>query len=289
MSHTVQFERYKKLLAYLEDHLSEDINIDKVEDICHYSYRNINRIFLALNGETIGQYVKRLRLEKAAQYLKYSEIGISQIAYQVGYEDRSAFSKAFKKQYLCNPKEFRERGELEREEIKKRLTLDSPTNRPKLEFEIEILPQFHYLFSEYRGDHRDIAAMDVLWEKLLEYGSSKGLVNEASVFMTEIVDDAEITDHIHSRYRQALILEKPIDFKPDDHFRLKTHHRQKYAKFVHQGSHESSIEFYDRIYALWMLDVSYDLVDLPTLEFYPNVEENLPEDELITEIYIPVA
>ena len=64
-----QLTRYKKLLAYLDDHLNEEVNIEKVEEVCHYSYRNINRIFEAIHNETIGKYVKRLRLEKAAQFL----------------------------------------------------------------------------------------------------------------------------------------------------------------------------------------------------------------------------
>ena len=69
---------------------------------------------------------------------------------------------------------------------------------------------------------------------------------------------------------------------------MRSHRRQKYAKFVHQGSNESSIDFYQQIYAFWMLDVELELVDLPILEFYPNFEEDLPESELITEIYIAV-
>ena len=102
-----QLTRYKKLLAYLDEHLNAEVNIEKIEEISHYSYRNINRIFEAIHHETIGKYVKRLRLEKAAQFLKYSDLGISQIAYQVGFEDRSAFSKAFKKRYNTSPKDFR--------------------------------------------------------------------------------------------------------------------------------------------------------------------------------------
>ena len=287
MSNNVQLDRYTKLLTYLEDHLSEEINIEKVEDICHYSYRNINRIFLALNQETIGQYIKRLRLEKAAQYLKYSEMGISQIAYTVGYEDRSAFSKAFKKKYHSNPKEFRESAEEYREEMKKQFILPDAAHQ-KLEFKIETLPEFQYLFTEYRGDFRDTEAMDLLWEKLIDYALKLDLLSEDSVLMTEIVDDADISDHIHSRYRQALILENPIAFAPQD-FRLKTHKRQKYAKFTHQGTQESTNAFYNQIYALWMLDVQMEIKDLPVLEFYPNYYEELPESDLITEIYIAIS
>ena len=71
-------------------------------------------------------------------------------------------------------------------------------------------------------------------------------------------------------------------------FRTKKHRRQKYAKFLHEGTHESCFKFYSKIYAFWLLDVGLELVDLPTLEFYPNYYEHAPSQNILTEIYIPV-
>jgi len=284
-----QLARYKKLLAYIEEHVNEDIPIEKVEEVCHYSYRNINRIFEAIHQETIGKYIKRLRLEKAAQYLKYSNMGVSHIAYEVGFEDRSAFSKAFKKRYACSPQAFRNNSELIREEQQKSLLPENDQDRHKLPFKIEYLPDFDYLYLEYRGDYTNQSAMDAVWESLFDYAQRHELVSDQSLFMTEIVDDAEISDHIHSRYNQALLLDKPLEAEPEGLLRTRTHKRQKYARFTHRGSHQSTADFYQQIYAFWMLDVELELVDLPVLEFYPNFDENLPEHELITEIYIPVA
>lgn len=289
MPENPQLIRYKKLLAYIEDHLHEELQIEQIEEVCHYSYRNINRIFEAINQETIGRYVKRLRLEKAAQYLKYSEAGVAQIAYQVGFEDRSAFSKAFKKRYGRSPQSYRESVVTERESLKKHFLKQENDERPQLKFETEYLPDFDYLFNEYRGDHRDIEAISKKWDQLLSYTDEKGLASNQSIFFTEIIDDAEISDHIHSRYNQAMILERPLAFEPTNLFRVKSHKRQKYAKFIHEGSQQSAAVYYQQIYAFWILDVSLELADLPIIEFYPNFEENLPEEELITEIYIPVS
>ena len=62
MDNPTQLERYKKLLLFIDENFKEEINIPKIEEACFYSYRNINRIFNAIHGETIGKYVKRLRL-----------------------------------------------------------------------------------------------------------------------------------------------------------------------------------------------------------------------------------
>ncbi|MGD1891375.1 MAG: GyrI-like domain-containing protein [Cyclobacteriaceae bacterium] len=284
-----QLTRYKKLLAYLDDHLSEEINIEKVEEICHYSYRNINRIFEAIHNETIGKYIKRLRLEKAAQFLKYSDVGISQIAYQVGFDERAAFSKAFKKRYGKSPKHYRSSSEAIRKEIQKRIDPEGDPQRQKLKFEIEYLPDFEYLFLECRGNLQDIDAIYAHWQTFIDFAKNKGLISQDSILMTEIIDDEEISDQLNSRYRHALILEKPLDFEPPELYRIKSHNRQKYAKFTHQGSPQSSVHFYQKIYAFWMVDVQHELADAPVLEFYLNFDENQSDDSLITEIYIPIA
>lgn len=287
MSNQTQLDRYKKLLSYIDEHFKEDINIEKVEEICHYSYRNINRIFEALHNETIGKYVKRLRLEKAAQYLKYSDTNVSEIAYQVGFEDRAAFSKAFKKKYQISPLTFRNSNEAIQENIRQ-VNFHNIEEREKLQFKVEYLPNFEYLFLEYRGAYDDVFSIDKVWEELVDYSIKKELFSDHTVLMTEIIDDDEISDIIHSRYNFAIILEKPLSFMPNGLFRTKKQKRQKYVKFVHKGSDKSSFDFYKKIYAFWMLDVALEFEDLPTLEFYLNYDENITNDEQITEIYIPV-
>ena len=284
-----QLIRYKRLLAYLDDHLHQEINIQQVEEICHYSYRNINRIFEAIHHETIGKYVKRLRLEKAAQILKYSDIGISQIAYQVGFEDRSAFSKAFKKRFQQSPKDYRDSSETLRKEIQREFDPDENPDRQKLQFEIEILPTFDYLFLECRGSFNDLDEIEMNWQTFLDFTEEKGLLHQNAILMTEIVDDDEVSDELNSRYRHALILEKPLSFVPPNHYRIKSHKRQKYAKFTHKGSPQRTALFYQEIFAFWMADVAHELVDAPILEFYPNFDETQSEEALITEIYIAIA
>lgn len=69
---SVGIERYNHLVTFLNDHYHEEIDIPKIEEISCYSYRNINRIFFSLHQETIGKYIRRIRLEKGAQYLKFT-------------------------------------------------------------------------------------------------------------------------------------------------------------------------------------------------------------------------
>ncbi|MEM9546529.1 MAG: AraC family transcriptional regulator [Bacteroidota bacterium] len=289
MHHEQQLTRYKTLLSYIDAHFKEDINIEKVESISHYSYRNINRIFEALHHETIGKYIKRLRLEKAAQYLKYSELGISDIGFEVGFEDRAAFSKAFKKKYGYSPSAFRESSDSNFDTEIQLMYKNEGKNREKLQFEIIYLPAFDYLFLEHRGDYNDFLAMENTGDQVYDYALQKGLLTPRSKFMTEVVDDSTISDSIHLRYNMGFILEQSLPFAPEGLYRVKHHSPQKYARFMHQGTYQSCSNYYEEIYAYWMMDVNLELKDLPSLEFYPDADINASNPEILTEIYIPVV
>lgn len=283
-----QLERYKRLVAYIDEHFKEDINIQKVEEVCHYSYRNINRIFQALHQETIGKYIKRIRLEKAAQYLKYSDESVSDIAFEVGFEDIAAFSKAFKNKFKCSPTAFRNSSQSILELIRQSLEENNEGEREQISFEIEYLPDFEFLSIEYRGAFGDNTAIEKTWNQLIKYADKNKLLNEKTIYMSQIVDDNEISDSIHSRYNLTIIPDKPINFEPKGLFTIKKHQRHKYAKFIHRGSEKLLEETYNKIYAFWMVDVNLELADLPVLEFYINYEDNTPEEDLTLEIYIPV-
>ncbi len=60
----------------------------------------------ALTGMTVNDFIKSLRLKKAAELLQQKQLSINEIAYSVGYSDRKYFSKEFKKQYGKTPTEF---------------------------------------------------------------------------------------------------------------------------------------------------------------------------------------
>jgi AraC family transcriptional regulator len=287
MQNKIQLDNYKKLMAYINDHFKEDINIQRIEEICHYSYRNINRIFQAIHGETIGKYIKRIRLEKAAEYLKYSSSKIVDIAFEIGFEDIASFSKAFKNKYNSSPSAFRKRCKA-LHYLTKETLLAEQAERTKLSFEIEYLPDFEILYLEHKGAYDNLTPLHKMWDLFFTYLKKNNLYSEKSIILGECLDDDEISDAIHCRYNLALILDRPLSFTLDGFFQTKIHQRQKYAKFIHKGSYETCPETYQKIYAFWMFDVNLELKDAPTLEFYLNDSATTPTAELLTEIYIPV-
>lgn len=289
MGNPTHLERYKNLIDYIEKMYREGIKIEDIEDVSFYSYRNINRIFFALHRESIGQYVKRRKLEKAAEYLKFSNEKVSEVALEIGYSDIAAFSKAFKKQFNCSPTSFRDSCELKRYITQKTIfPLDKNQGCP-LNFEIEEIHDFEVLYLTYQGSYENIKGLNKTWMELIQYASEHNLIHDDTIILGEILDDNEITETTHCRYNAAIVLERPLDFSPKGLFKSKRIEKQKYAKFIHKGSHETCVETYNKIYAHWVSNVELEFEDKPTLEFYLNDRDEVPEEDLLTEIYIPIV
>lgn len=279
-------ERYKKTIKFIQENFKRKIDIDAIEKVSLYSYRNINRIFLSLHHETIGKYIKRIRLEKAAEYIKYSDRQLSEIALEVGFSDVAAFSKAFKNKFDCSPQSFRN-SSIQKEKLNSQ-AIKSDDNITSPNFEIEVLPRFKMLYLEHRGDYTDVNTIEKAWDTLLAYCEKKDLLSYSTIYFSETLDDIEISDHINARTNVAIILEEELGFTPDELFQIKDHEQQKYAKFTHLGSPSTLEATYNQIYAFWLTHIQLEFADKPTLEFYINHELHIPQEKYITEIYIPV-
>ncbi|MCG8330093.1 MAG: AraC family transcriptional regulator [Chitinophagales bacterium] len=280
-----QFEKYKLLVEYIDANLKDKLRSTQVEQICHYSYRNMNRIFLALQGETIGRHIKRKRIEKAAEYLCYSDNTVSDISYELGFNDIATFSKAFKNKYGDSPTDFRSKSNVLLQPPSKVLA-EQTSAMPPLEFEIEELPSFGYVYFEYHGDYENVQSLETLWEEFYQFCEANNLVSSNSIFFGAILDDNDISEKLYCRYRAGLILERRWKGTKERRAGIAEHPRQLYAKFIHEGEGHDTEITYHKIYSQWMDQIDREFADLPTLEFYHTDPDTLETN--LTEIYIPI-
>ena len=83
MNNPTQIERYQKLLEFLDKQFKSSISSKDIEEVSFYSYRNINRIFYALQQETIGHYLKRIKLDKAVEQLYIIQTEVETLAFEM--------------------------------------------------------------------------------------------------------------------------------------------------------------------------------------------------------------
>jgi AraC family transcriptional regulator len=98
---------------YINQHLSENLTRQVLSSITGFSVPHLHRIFIATTGESIGCYVRRMRMERAARKLRFGAVDITEVALAAGYASHTAFGKAFRKHFGLTPGEFRQIGCLE--------------------------------------------------------------------------------------------------------------------------------------------------------------------------------
>ena len=92
---------------YIATHLDETIDVKTLARVANLSDFHFCRIFKAIKGEPPISFIARLRIETAAQLLRYSSLAVEEIAYNIGYESPASFSKAFKNRYGITPTHYR--------------------------------------------------------------------------------------------------------------------------------------------------------------------------------------
>lgn len=98
-------------IDYIEEHLSEKLDLDIVANAVHYSKYHLHRTFTTSVGLTMHDYIKRRKLTEAAKLLVFSKKPIIEIALIAGYESQQAFTSIFKAMYKKSPNKYRKEQE----------------------------------------------------------------------------------------------------------------------------------------------------------------------------------
>lgn len=100
-------ERIKIMLQFMNSHLGEELSVRKIAGSAAVSESECLRCFRTVIGTPPIQFLKRLRIQKAAELLLSTDLKIADIASQCGFQDMSYFSKVFGDLYGATPSEYR--------------------------------------------------------------------------------------------------------------------------------------------------------------------------------------
>jgi AraC-like DNA-binding protein len=94
------------VITQIKENYNEKLNIKELADSVDMSESSLYSHFKTITTMSPIQFQKKLRLEEAKQLLIYKDIEVNEVAYQVGYESPSQFSREFSRMFGKSPKAF---------------------------------------------------------------------------------------------------------------------------------------------------------------------------------------
>ncbi|MEK7990719.1 MAG: response regulator [Thiotrichaceae bacterium] len=100
-------EGIEKVRNFLEENIATTHSLEELAQIAGTNRTHLNKYFRILFGETVFGWLREQRLQRAAQLLCSTDKPIQILASEVGYENNTAFSTAFKKRFGMTPVKYR--------------------------------------------------------------------------------------------------------------------------------------------------------------------------------------
>jgi AraC family transcriptional regulator len=140
-------ERLNRVLVYIQESSDHELTLDRLAAVANFPPFHFHRIFAACVGETVSGYVRRIRLDRAAMKIYFTDEQITTIALAAGYETPAAFTKAFKQRFGRSPTEYKK---IRREQLPAITAVPGTTCRERsvsdMKPEIRTIPEEKVLF-----------------------------------------------------------------------------------------------------------------------------------------------
>lgn len=98
----------KQVREIVSSDLGPETSVKTIADRVYLHPVYLSKIYKAETGESLGDYIIRMRMERALYLLKHTNKKIYEVTSELGYQNPQYFSKMFKKYYGLTPNEFRD-------------------------------------------------------------------------------------------------------------------------------------------------------------------------------------
>lgn len=282
-------ESIQKSINYIEDHLLEDITIEKIAKQANASVFHFQRAFTMLTDVSIGEYVRRRRLTLAVKELSKTNCKIIDVAYKYGYDTPEAFSKAFRRQHGVAPSEARRYiGKLK---LYERLTIQVILKGAEpMKYNVVERDHFQVVgvkreFSIVNGEN--LANIPRFWEEVNSDGTSERLARLNNGTIKGLLGVCAAAGNLESK--QAMDYWIAVDYDGDTPEGMATLEipASKWVVFeVHGPMPKAMQTAWKEIYSEWFPTSGYEHAGIPELEVYS--EGDPFRTDYYSEIWIPV-
>lgn len=208
---------------HVERHLAEELRLDDLARVACFSPFHFHRIYVALTGETVREFVQRVRLERAAsQLLRDPTRSVTAVALDLGFGSPAAFARAFRAAFGTSASAFRKNRKADRKPGKAGARADGHAGgvapgapdgpapagggwephmqthaQPMKEaeaVEIKDLPATTVAYVRHVGPYAGNPGLfEGLFAQLFQWAGPRGLVGPAARVLTVYHDDPNVT------------------------------------------------------------------------------------------------
>lgn len=270
----IYIQRINHTIDYIAAHIDQDLPLTTLADVAGFSQFHFHRIFKCMVGETVNQFVWRLRVERAARLLR-SEPGmtVSDAAIAVGFGSLAGFSRAFKTRFGVSPTHWDRDSQLQDLTFRELDAFDVYHITELAAFEEEFEVQFRPMSAQriayirIHNAYSDDGRIRSAYHQLLDWYQQRGGHLSDTVLYGMSQDDPDITPFEQCRFDWCL--QVPANWQGDDSVSVRDFPACQLAYIAMNGE---DIHTEDRLlqyfWRYWLPRSQYQPANLHGMEIY---------------------
>jgi len=279
-------DRLTECVDYIEENLNGQIEMDILCDKACLTRLYFNRLFDAVTGIPVHEYIRRRKMTLAAKELLSGQKKVIEAALDYGYSSPEAFSRAFKSVHGIPPSQVKQQGSA----IKSfhRLTFSiSIKGDQEMNYRIEEKKAFALLgeaITTTAVEGQNKKKIPVFWQKV----NSQGICDQMCAMASEPGKMFGVCFDENSDKTFRYGIGVPYANGEKGQFEVMNIPEAKWAIFESRGPLPQAIQnVWGRIFAEWLPATGYEIANLPQIEYYPLNES--PSQDDYCEVWIPLA
>lgn len=276
-------KRLNKAVTYIEEHITEEIDYDKVAKIACCSTYHFQRMFSYMANVSLSEYIRRRRMSLAAVDLQSSDKKIVDIALKYGYSSPTAFNRAFQNVHGTAPSLIKKGG-------------ISMKSYPSISFKITVkgVEELNYRVEKKEAFrivgiskplHKEIEKNFAIVPKMWQTAAMDGTINKLANMMNDqpmgLLGVSACNNNEEWKYFIAVSSSMEIDENLEEYYVPAC----TWAVFAGSGTNKSIQELEQRIVTEWLPTSGYEYANAPDIELYLNSDP----DNVQYEVWIPVV
>lgn len=276
--------RIHRVQDYIERNLDSNLPLEELARVANFSPFHFHRVYRAITGESLYQFILRVRLERAAgRLLADPREPVTNIALDCGFSSAAAFARAFRARFGVSAGEWRRDGNAASPPMREAATARAPAKSVRVEAVAVFTVAYVRHVGPYAGDG---ALFGRLFRSLAAWAGPRRLIGPRSRWISVYHDNPEITQP--EKLRLSVCLSVPEGTAASGEVNTMQIPGGDYAKALFEIDPSGYGAAWDWVFGEWLPSSGCQPDERPCLENYLNNPDTHPENKHIVEIWVPV-